>query len=99
MKSDTKLVSMKLPPRDKADAEVLYPSPSGTREEYPYGLRINLGNEQLAQLGITKLAELGAEFTITAKAEVCSRNEYESEGDKSGPRRNLELQITSLAVT
>jgi hypothetical protein len=98
MANDTKLVSMKLPqPEKKRTEEVMYPTHAGG-PEYPYGLQVSLETEQLAKLGVTKLPDVGATMTLTAKVEVCSVSQYESRDDEQ-PRRTLSLQITDLALS
>lgn len=90
-----KLVSMKLPPREKSDAEVMYPS-AGSSPEYPWGLCLTLEEDQLKALGITKMPEVGSTIPIVARATVSSVSEYESQ--ENGERRSLSLQITDLGL-
>lgn len=65
-------------------------------EEYPYGLRIRLGNEELTKLGITTLPAVGAEMKLVASVRVIStgQNEYQ-DGDVN---RHVELQIEQMAL-
>lgn len=90
---EQKLVSMKLP-AEKKGAEKMYPSME--QPEYPYGLQITLENEQLKALGLTTLPAVGTTFSIDAKVEVCSVNQYES--NKGDERRSISLQITALGL-
>jgi major coat protein len=90
------LTNMKLPPpKPKTEAECApcsYP-----REDYPYGLRLHLDTQQLEQLGIDKLPDVGSEVTIVAKAKVTTVNQGASEHDKK-TFRNVGLQITDLGL-
>lgn len=67
-----------------------------TREEYPYGLRINLRTEELTKLGITTLPAVGAEMKLIASVRVIGtgQNEYQ-DGDVN---RHVELQIEQMAI-
>lgn len=97
MATDTKLVSMKLPPRDKSAEEKMYPSmcSPGDEPEYPYGLCINLDEKQLAQLGLATLPKVGGTVTLQAKGTVSSVSENQTQ---DGTRRSLSVQITDLGV-
>jgi hypothetical protein len=92
MSDSSKLVSMKLP-KEKAEAERY---PTMQPPEYPWGLQITLENEQLKALGLSTLPAVGSTMTITAKVEVCSVSQYESQRDDD--RRSVGLQITDLAL-
>lgn len=89
MSDNEKLVNMKL---QKTKAEEMYPSMEPPA--YPWGLCINLEEEQIKKLGLT-LPAVGATVTIEAKAEVTNRGESQTQ---DGTRRSLSLQITDLAI-
>ena len=61
---------------------------------YPYGLCISLGKEELEKLGITALPKVGGEMMITAKAVVKSTSAYDTQGE--GTDMRVELQITDM---
>ena len=65
------------------------------RPEYPYGLRLNLDDDGLAKLGLTDLPEPGTVMHIMAHCTVVRRSES---SDEQGKDKNLELQITDMAV-
>ena len=90
-----KMTSMKRSQGEKKEANAAM-APSATTENYPYGLCIRLGNEELEKLGVATLPAVGESYMIMAMATVksVSSSEYQ-EGDK---RRELELQITELAL-
>jgi hypothetical protein len=70
------------------------------REQYGYGLRIYLDDDQCEALGITKALRAGTQVTISAKAIVTSATEsVESDGDDAGPDISLSLQITDMGLT
>ena len=64
--------------------------------KYPYGTSLDLNNDTLEKLGITKLPSVGEEVTITAKAKVTRISAYEEQG---GAEQCLGLQITDMDVS
>ena len=64
--------------------------------EYPYGLCITLGKEELEKLGITVLPQVGSEMMVHAKAYVKMTRAYDTQGD--GKDMSVELQITDMAI-
>lgn len=89
-----KLTDLKRTAGDRTAAKALYETPID-QDEYDYGLRISLGDEELEKLGIKKL-EVGKKVIITAAAEVIEFSENESD---SGKRRRVELQIQKMDIT
>jgi len=67
------------------------------KEEYPYGLRLNLDNDSLKKLGITTLPEVGSYMILMAKIEVLSISENQHEGDEE-LRRDISIQITDMEL-
>ncbi|EIJ6690141.1 TPA: capsid staple protein [Escherichia coli] len=65
-----------------------------TRDDYPWGLCINLDNETLKKLGATP-QPVGTEVMITAKAIIKSMSTRE---DGEGIRHDASLQITDMAI-
>lgn len=65
-----------------------------TRDDYPWGLSINLDNETLKKLGATPQA-VGTEVMITARAIIKSTSSRETE---EGTRHDASLQITDMAM-
>lgn len=66
-----------------------------TRDDYPWGLCIELNNETLAKLKATPQSA-GAEVMITAKAIIRSTSTRETE---DGMQHNASLQITDMALS
>lgn len=86
------MVNMKRKPeREEKPGEVEADEP-----QYPYGLCLNLGKDELEKLGITQLPDVGTPVMIQAKAFVKSTNAYETQGD--GKSMGVELQITDLEM-
>ena len=63
------------------------------QERYPYGLRLDLNNDTLEKLGITKLPAVGTMLMFEAKAKVVGSRQSATE---SSDNRSIELQITHL---
>ncbi|HAW1711494.1 TPA: hypothetical protein JLN35_002193 [Escherichia coli] len=66
-----------------------------TRDDYPWGLCIELNNETLTRLKATPQSA-GAEVMITAKAIIRSTSTRETE---DGMQHNASLQITDMALS
>lgn len=91
-----KLVSMKRKPEEKTkDSECCAPM-DGEHPDYPWGLRIEIGDEQLAALGIKSLPAAGANVALEGVALVYGIAEEQVDGGET--KRRLELQITDLAL-
>lgn len=88
-----KLIDMKKTVKTK-DSSLVSPV---ERNEYPYGLRINLDNDSLKKLGITEMPALDSEFKLVALVCVVGLSMNESAGE-DGPYRSLDLQIEQLAL-
>lgn len=61
--------------------------------KYPYGTRLDLNDDTLQKLGITKMPSIGDEVAITAVGKVISVNAYEEQG---GAEQCLGIQLTSM---
>lgn len=79
----------------KASAESTLMAPEMT-EEYPYGLRIRLGNEELAKLNMPELPAIDSEFKLTAL--VCVVSVTQSDSANGEPYRSVELQIEKMSL-
>ncbi len=77
----------------KSKSEAMAVSSYEDQERYPYGLRLDLNDDTLKKLGITKLPAVGTVLMFEAKAKVVgSRQSATVESDN----RSIELQITHL---
>lgn len=68
-------------------------TPYEDQERYPYGLRLDLNDDTLKKLGITKLPAVGTVLMFEAKAKVVGSRQSATE---SSDNRSIELQITHL---
>ena len=67
---------------------------SGDQEDFPYGLRVDLRDEEIEKLGIS-LPEVGSTMVLVANVKVTSVSER---ADEDGENRNVELQITEMEL-
>jgi len=86
------MINMKSAPEGESSKEIAeYEEP-----QYPYGLCLHLGMDELEKLGITQLPEVGAVMMISAKAFVKSTSAYETQSD--GKTMSVDLQITDMEL-
>lgn len=71
-------------------------SPVQDAPEYPYGLSIDLDEEALAKLGMPALPQVGQKMMITARVEVRSVSQFDSQGGDKEQR--VCLQITDMEL-
>ncbi|MDD4913295.1 MAG: hypothetical protein PHP57_13460 [Sideroxydans sp.] len=72
---------------------------SESSNEYGYGLRIRLNDDQCEALGITSPIKPGTKVSINAVAIVHSATEsVEDDGDDTGNDIFMELQITDMEL-
>jgi hypothetical protein len=72
--------------------------PPVTCSPYPYGLRINLNQEQLDALGIKGLPAAGTTMHLEAVAVVTRSSTEDPDADGDVDYVCLEMQVTQLAV-
>jgi hypothetical protein len=89
------LVSMKRSAAELKDQSVEAAS-APVADAYPYGLAIQLEDDQLEKLGLDTLPKVGATLMLRARVTVRSVSTNESADQQS--RRSVSLQITDLAV-
>lgn len=87
------LVSMKRTGAEKKASNDCMPC---AEQDYPYGLAINLGKDELAKLGVSQLPPVGAEYELTAVVKVTAVNQSASEGREA--TMSCSLQITAMAL-
>lgn len=86
------LKDLKISKKEAKEASKLS-TPYEDQERYPYGLRLDLNNDTLEKLGITKLPAVGTVLMFEAKAKVVGSRQSATE---SSDNRSIELQITHL---
>lgn len=79
---------------EKAESALLAPE---MQDEYPYGLRIHLGNDELAKLNMAELPAIGVEMTLTAKVRVVEVSQSDSVNGE--PHRRVEMQIEQMNLS
>jgi hypothetical protein len=91
----TKMVSMKRDKEEIEEAKEMVLPPGG--DEYPYGLRLCLCEEEMEKLGIDNLPAIGKEVTVTAKAKVVRVSSNATEGQEE-EHMSLELQVIEMGI-
>jgi len=87
---------MKLAPKkDEKTTDCCAPGCCDDQEKYPWGLRLNLGDEELQKLGITDLPKVGTVIAMQCQVKVTGVRSNESQ---DGENRNLELQVTDCGM-
>ncbi len=87
------LTSMKRTKSEKKEGTEMACGP-GDQEDFPYGLRIHLNDEEISKLDIP-LPEVGSAMVLIANVKVISVRES---ADENGKDRNVELQITEMEL-
>jgi len=90
-----KTVDMKMPKTKKGGLGVPEAATISQRDEYPYGLRITLNEDQIKKLEHVMDYKPDTEVEIMASAKVLSVRSNDLAGGKKD--RSVELQITGLA--
>lgn len=89
-----KLVSMKLS-KEEREKNSMPTEVSADAPEYPYGMCLELDDEQLKKLGMSSLPEVDSEMMIEARVIVRRKSET---SDKEGTDKCISLQITELGL-
>lgn len=95
--ADPKIVSMERTASEKKKAEDSCKAMPCEGPDYPWGLCLNLGKDELGKLGIEKLPEVGDEFHIYGVACV-TRVSQSASKDTGEDSKSVELQVTALGV-
>ena len=93
------MVDMRRTPEEKAEVaeERSGPPPVSDVEDYPYGLRIALTNDELEKLDLQdENVEVGDMLHIHAFAKVTSVSE--TDNADTGPQCRIELTLTHIAA-
>lgn len=88
------LIDMKHSPKEREEESEEAKAQGGP--EYPWSLRITLGEDELEKLGLRENPKSGTRFKIEAEGYVCSERQ-ESSNDY-GDSRSVTFQLTSVAV-
>jgi len=94
-----KLTSMKLAPKKKENTadKCCAPVCCDDKDEFPYGLQINLETEQIKKLGGMGDFDIDEKVTIQA---IGSITKIETEKRQNGEDRNsVRIQIESIAIS
>lgn len=87
------LVDMKLPPRRPEEGRNMPMAMNGETPEFPYGLCLHLGKEQIDALNLMEMPETGESYKILATGVVTM-----SQMEPGGGNPNIGIQITALQL-
>jgi hypothetical protein len=91
------MTDMKHMARSKKErTEMNKPSAIGG-DKYPYGLRVDLGHEEMQKLGMDSMPKVGDKVHLQSHAHVVSASESSHEGDDE-PQRRVSLELRHMAV-
>lgn len=94
---DMNIVSMERTAAEKKAAEERYSTMSpGNGPDYPWGLCLNLGKDELDKLGIKDMPAVGDEFHVYCVCKVTRVSQSASEQGEDS--KGVELQITSMGA-
>ncbi len=88
-----KIVSMKIDPNsaeEKAEPQSMMEKP-----DYPYGLCVNIDEDGMEALGMSKLPKVGDVFQLAGLGKVVSVNQS---ADENSDRSSFSIQITDLGL-
>lgn len=91
-----KLVSMERTAKEKKAEQERWNKPMAEDSEYPGGLCLRLGKDEIEKLGIKEMPGVGEEMKIEAM--VCVTRVEESASQRGEDRRSIELQVMELAL-
>jgi hypothetical protein len=94
--TDPKLVDMARTPAEKKAAEERWKEGPVT-DDYPWGLCLNLGKDELSKLGIKELPAVGDELYICAVTKVTSVNHSAGSGENED-NMGVTLQIVEMGT-
>lgn len=89
-----KLVSLQRTAAEKKAEEQHWKEASPEAPDYPWGLRLSLGEKEIAKLGLGN-PKLGDVLDLTGKVKVVSVSMSESENHK---HQSVELVLTDAAI-
>lgn len=89
-----KMVGMKLQKISKKEQGEDSSMPGMSKDEYPYGLKISLNEEQLKKMEHVANLSVGDEVDLEAKGKITSMS---SDERSDGKNRSVTIQITSLS--
>lgn len=89
------LVSMKRTKSEKKGRNSDHAVGLGDRDDFPFGLSIDLNDESLKKLGMSKLPQVGDELIVAGIGRVTSVSER---SDSNRKTRNVSIQLEQLDV-
>jgi hypothetical protein len=95
------MVDLKSPKKTEKEMKLGAMPTSVEQDQYPWGTRITLGEEQIAKMGdVYDNAEVGGDVDITAKGQVVAKraNAVKGVDGKNKMDRSMEIQMTKMSA-
>jgi len=90
------LIDMRRPKKNLRKGVIDAPT-SPDQEKYPWGIKLNLGKDEIKKLGLkTDSRKIGDKVTIVAQAEISSLSESQSMNGED--QRDMGIQITKMKI-
>lgn len=96
--ADIPVVSLARTAAEKKAAQERWTKPPESDVEYPYGLCINLGKDEIKKLGLKDLPDVGEEVTVLAVCTVTRVSQSASLKANDEDSQGVELQITHMGL-
>lgn len=91
------LIDLKLPKKSKKEKELAEIPIAVEEDRYPWGTRLEFEDQLVEKIKILKSVKAGDMVNIQAKAKVIGLRINDRE--KSGEKRNVELQIQKIGIS
>jgi hypothetical protein len=92
------MAEMKHMARSKKERTEMAKPSNMSGDKYPYGLRVDLGHEEMQKLGMDSMPKVGDKVHLESHAHVVSASEHHNEGDEE-PHRRVSLELRHMAVS
>jgi len=96
MALDQPMVSMKRSKEDKRGDKLAHAPMDAMEADYPYGLCIHMGGDEMDKLDIKTMPKVGDEMILVCKCKVTRTAQSASEYTKGEDTRSIDLQITEI---
>jgi hypothetical protein len=95
MAEKSKLVDLKRSKAEKKERREAITAMPHDGEDYSYGTRLHLGEDELSKLGHEENPEVGTEHHMFVKGKVTHSSHDQDEGGE--PRRSVTIQLTHMS--
>jgi hypothetical protein len=91
------LIDLKIPKKTKKELkEDMGPSTLGSQEQYPYGMRLTFGTDQMPKFPQLEKVKVGEKVGIQGIGEIMEVRKVDRQGDKD--QFSIEIQIQKVGI-